>query len=265
MKANAMAFEAPIPKVYDILPPSRSDIDEVLAVLFTGPTQPTVDDFHRTPLLVRRNVVKEALTWLILNHVEYTDIKLSEEHLNQYDEDTPSCAVMWKEADSNKFAESHAVHDNEEEDGTESGPCAFTVYGITGEHLEGRTTDELKGMAAQYFNSGGKVLSIGRKDFGESIWKNPTLYPRMFPWLFPYGLGGLGTTNLSESAHKKYLLMYYDKWFQLDENFPFVSFSHEQVKSATQSGWLLADRSSFSAVADRLLNLNQKVLEDLNT
>ncbi|KAK7039290.1 hypothetical protein VNI00_010195 [Paramarasmius palmivorus] len=195
MKANAMAFEAPIPKVYDILPPPRSDIDEVLAVLFTGPVQPTVDDFHRTPLLVRRNVVKEALTWLILNHIDYTDIKLSEEHLNQYDEDTPPCAVMWKEADSNKFAESQAVHDNEEEDGTESGPCAFTVHGITGEHLEGRTTDELKGLAAQYFNNGGKVLSIGRKDFGESIWNNPTLYPRMFPWLFPYGLGGLGTAG----------------------------------------------------------------------
>ncbi|KAK7021858.1 hypothetical protein VNI00_017205 [Paramarasmius palmivorus] len=50
MKANAMAFEAPIPKVYDVLPPPRSDIDEVLAILFTGPSQPSTEDYQRTPL-----------------------------------------------------------------------------------------------------------------------------------------------------------------------------------------------------------------------
>ena len=38
----------------------------------------------------------------------------------------------------------------------------------------------------------------------------------MFPWLFPYGLGGIGTTTLSDKEHKRHLLMYHDKCFQVD-------------------------------------------------
>jgi hypothetical protein len=36
MVAHAITFESPIAKVYNILPPPISDLDEVLAVLFTA-------------------------------------------------------------------------------------------------------------------------------------------------------------------------------------------------------------------------------------
>jgi hypothetical protein len=39
-------------KIYTVLPPPIKEIDEVLAFIFTGPCQPTEDDFHRIPLLV---------------------------------------------------------------------------------------------------------------------------------------------------------------------------------------------------------------------
>ena len=52
MKANVVAFESPIPKIYSVLPPPRGDLDEVLAILFTGPSKPTSEDFSRTPFLV---------------------------------------------------------------------------------------------------------------------------------------------------------------------------------------------------------------------
>ncbi|KAK7021329.1 hypothetical protein VNI00_017431 [Paramarasmius palmivorus] len=258
-----MAFEAPIPKVYNMLPPPKEDIEEVLAILFTGPAEPTPEDFKYTPLLVRRNVVKDALTWLILNHSGYSDVQLSIDNLMQYDESLPPCAITWKVADSNRSRESGAIIDDDEEEALPDGDCQFTVHGITSEDLCKLTSDEITGIAAEYFDNGGKVLGIGRKDHGESIWKNPLLYPKMFPWLYPYGLGGFGTVALSEAVHKKYLLMYHDKRFQLDENFPIVAFSHGQVKSATQAGWLLADKSSFDAVADRLLKIDQTVLGNI--
>ena len=53
MKANVVAFESPVPKIYAVLPPPREDIEEVLAILFTGPSKPTPEDFARTPFLVR--------------------------------------------------------------------------------------------------------------------------------------------------------------------------------------------------------------------
>ena len=39
--AHAIAFESLVAKVYNILPPPVEDLDEVLAVLFTGPCKPT--------------------------------------------------------------------------------------------------------------------------------------------------------------------------------------------------------------------------------
>ena len=54
MKANVVAFESPIPKIYSVLPPPREDLDEVLAILFTGPSKPTSEDFSRTPFQLER-------------------------------------------------------------------------------------------------------------------------------------------------------------------------------------------------------------------
>jgi hypothetical protein len=71
MKANAISFQNPIPKVYDILPPPLEELDQVLACIFTGPCQPTKKDVERTPLLVRHTQVGKALQWLKLNHIDY--------------------------------------------------------------------------------------------------------------------------------------------------------------------------------------------------
>jgi hypothetical protein len=63
MHANAIMFARPALKVYPKLPPSRDEISEVLAFIFTGSVAPTQEDFNRTPILVRRHRVAEALEW----------------------------------------------------------------------------------------------------------------------------------------------------------------------------------------------------------
>ncbi|TFK59780.1 hypothetical protein BDN72DRAFT_943335, partial [Pluteus cervinus] len=95
---------------------------------------------------------------------------------------------------------------------------------------------------------------------------NPQLYPSMFPWLFPYGYGGLGTPKkipISDAEHKRHLLMYHDKRFQTDIYFPFVAFSHEQIKAATTGGFLATDRGNFDQMSERLLTLKPEVLTSL--
>ena len=52
MKANVIAFKSPIPKVYDMLPPSCAEMNEVLAILCVGPCKPTESDLSCTPFLV---------------------------------------------------------------------------------------------------------------------------------------------------------------------------------------------------------------------
>ena len=242
MKANVVAFESPVPKIYNCLPPPHEDLDEMLAILFTGPCKPTAEDFARTPFLVRRNAVIKALEWLKLNHSDYADVEILHENMLQYDEHMPPVSIEYRQSMFNKVAGGTSVFDNNEEDGTIEGDCAFTVHGLTPEVCSSMTPNALKALALRHLNSGGKVLAIGHSDRLESIWNNPQLYPKMFPWLFPYGHGGIGTTSLSHKEHKCHLLMYHDKQFQTDVNFPFVAFSHEQMMANTTQSFLLVDQ-----------------------
>ena len=180
MKAHAIAYQQPIPKVYDILPPPKAEIEEVIAIMFTGPCKPTVNDFKHTPFLVRCNHIKRALEWLILNHADCEDITFSSDNLSEYPEDMPPVSIEYKPMTHDKTPESTSVHDLEAEDGTEEGDCAFTVHGLTGQQLEIMTTNAVKIKALQHLNSRGKFLAISHGEQPESIWHNPQLYPQCF-------------------------------------------------------------------------------------
>ena len=77
------------------------------------------------------------------------------------------------------------------ENGTTEGMCLFTVHTLTSEEYDTTDTETLKALAAKHLDNGGKVLAIGHSPDPQSIWKNPKLYPQIFPWLFPYGLVAL--------------------------------------------------------------------------
>ena len=263
MKANVVAFESPVPRIYEILPPPRDDLDDVLAILFTGPCKPSEADISRTPFLVRRNHVMRALRWLKANHCDYSNIEISTKNLEGYSEIEPPVSIQYRPSNTNKASEGTSVFDTEVEDGTEEGDCSFTVHGLTGENLDTMTTMAIKAQALRHLNNQGKFLLVGQSQKLESIWNNPQLYPQMFPWLFPYGLGGIGTTRLSDKEHKRHLLMYHDKRFQVDINFPFVAFSHEQTKASTTQSFLLVDQNRFGSITDRLLNIDHSVLADI--
>ena len=137
------------------------------------------------------------------------------------------------------------------------------VHGLTGDDLDTISSSRLKALALTYLNNGGKMLAVGHSSQFESMYNNPEYYPQMFPWLFPYGAGGIGSTDLSEAAHKRYLLMYHDKRFQTDIYYPFVAFSHSQVKSSTTGAFLLAEKRRFHDITNRILSVDQKVLANL--
>src|ERR1700723_3407078 len=268
MRANAVTFANPTPKVYEKLPPHKSEMDEVLAFIYTGPCKQTKADFERTPLLVRHRKVTAALEWLILNHCDYYDLEISRENLESYDENEPPVIVDYRQSTSNKNTESIAVNDMELEDGTESGMCPFVVHGLTGEEYSTKSLKALKAIALQHLTTDGKILAVGHAKQPESIYNNPQLFPQMMPWLFPYGLGGIGNSlqhgRISDIAYKKHLLMYHDKRFQKDSHFPLIAFNHEQIKESTSGGYLLAEKPKFDEISKRLMNVDLSVLNHLS-
>ncbi|KAH7877450.1 uncharacterized protein C8R40DRAFT_1039794, partial [Lentinula edodes] len=214
--SNVIAFENPTPKIYNILPPPRKDIEEVLAIMFSGSGSPTDDDYKRALLLVRRNVVADAIHWCILNHCDYNDVLFSPDNLQGYAEDSPIVSIEFFEKHSNRNAEGVSVHDDLDDDGIEGGDCVFTVHGIVGEDLQHMSSEAQKAQAIKHLDAGRKFLRMSHAQNPESLYNNPHLYPKMFPWLFPFGLGGIGGTRLpsnklSDEKHKSLLMLYHDK------------------------------------------------------
>ena len=76
MIANAISFRHPSQRNYKTLPPPPSDLDDVIALIFSGPTPPTDDDFKQTHMLVGCKKVYEALSRLKLNHTDYADLNI---------------------------------------------------------------------------------------------------------------------------------------------------------------------------------------------
>ena len=119
-------------------------MNDVLAILFTGPCKPTLEDLKRTPFLVQRNHVAKALEWLKLNHCDYADIEISSENLDQYDEKSCPVSIEYRESNTNKVDEGTSVFDKEIEDGTEEDKCSFSVHGLTAEALDTMTTNAIR-------------------------------------------------------------------------------------------------------------------------
>ncbi len=205
MKANVICFANPISKVYNILPPPRHDLKEMLAFVFTGPCQPTNEDLRRTPLLVRRANVKDALDWLKLNHIDYYDIDISDENLEEYEENGVPVGYDYEQTETNSDPLTSAVNDDvDEEEGTESGPCPFRVHGLTSDKFADYSPKQVRAEALAHLKKQHKSLYIGQKENPEETFKNPQLYAQMFPHLFPYGLGSVGNTLYRSIANFQY-------------------------------------------------------------
>jgi hypothetical protein len=181
--------------------------------------------------------VVEALGWLKLNHEGYTDLEISQENLDSYEErDIPVVVDYRRTAEDISDAPpggTTAVFETPNEYGTKSGKCSFSVHGLR------------------------------RSELPVSMYDEVGAYPGMFPWLFPYGKGGIGHQSHSkktrELTRKRNLLRYHDKCFQVDTYFPMIAFNHEQLKAASTGSMLLAKRSIFDGVARRLSAVNYLV------
>ena len=121
MKANIVAFESPVQKIYAVLPPPCKDIDKVLAFLFTGPSKPTPETLHGCHLLVRQNPIMNVLEWLKLNHADYADIEISKENMAQT---MPPVSIEYRPAVTNKVPEGTSMYDHKDEDRTTEGDCS---------------------------------------------------------------------------------------------------------------------------------------------
>src|SRR6202451_90804 len=160
-------------------------------------------------MLVRHLNVSKALYWLKLNHIDYYDCEISEKNLASYPKDGPSVVVDYYPSSSNKNPESTSVNSSPVKPWTINGQGPSDVPSSSS--ISTKTMKTIKAIALRHLTSEGKILAIGHADTPESMNGNPQLFPSMLPWLFLYGLGGIGQTEhkhkLSSMMHKRHLLI----------------------------------------------------------
>ncbi|KIK66559.1 hypothetical protein GYMLUDRAFT_157626, partial [Collybiopsis luxurians FD-317 M1] len=225
--ANAVMFSNPSAEIYKNLPPPIAELDDIIAVIFTGPCEPHSKDFARSPFFVR-------------NYYDL-DLDIARSNLKDYPKEGVPVSIEYEVSHTNKIPEATGLDDKEGEDGTEFGHCPFRVHGLTEDRYQNMTHKQMKVEAMEFLKTGGKMLGIEHGDDMESLYNNPQLYPKMFPWLFPYGSGGIGTLNetLSDSEHIRHLLLYHDKHFQVDPEFSLIVFNHTTIKLSTTGSHLI--------------------------
>ncbi|KZV94291.1 hypothetical protein EXIGLDRAFT_715631 [Exidia glandulosa HHB12029] len=242
LTGNLICYPNPYPVLINVLPPHRDDIDDMLAIVFTGVARPTDEDKKRIPFAVRRNKVRRALDWLKRNNI-------SDANLNSF-EDGAIPTV------SNNPVESRAANDNDNS-------CPFAINGVAYDFLTADNLDAVKATTWNHMIRGGSALAVPHGPSPDTLWHNPDLFPNMFPWLFPYGVGGVCNARIqggiSEHAHKRHLLMYHDKRFQHDREFALVAFNQEQILSGSRAGAFLSTKSKFNRLVDMVLDIDHSV------
>lgn len=267
MIANVIAFEHPSKKIYQRLPMPADELTEVLSIVYTGVEPPSDSDLSRTPVLVRRKRVQDALEWLKLNHKDYADLEIDYETLNAYPLESVPIGLLrrdtWSEG-GNILAAAKSVFDNDVEEGTTSGMCPYAVSGLTAEQHGSLTTTQRKAIGLLNLKNGGSSLAVGHDSVPQSMWNNPGLYPQMYPWLFPNGYGGVGQdchlSSFGRQAHIKWLLGYHDKRFQRDAGFLIVAMNHQLIRQSSRGSFISMKRGNFARAADAIDKLDPGVL-----
>ncbi|KAF9052106.1 hypothetical protein BJ165DRAFT_1341104, partial [Panaeolus papilionaceus] len=122
------------------------------------------------------------------------------------------------------------------------------------------TSTQRKAIALQHMINGGSSLAVGHAEQPQSLYNNPSLYPQMFPWLFPYGYGGVGQNEhedlISFKKHLKWLMLYYDKRFQRDSVFCIVAFNHLSIRQSSSGSYVMIKRKNFASIADSISKLD---------
>ncbi|KAF6741985.1 hypothetical protein DFP72DRAFT_831843, partial [Ephemerocybe angulata] len=86
----------------------------------------------------------------------------------------------------------------------------------------------------------------------------------MFPWLFPYGHGGIGQdihfNRFARESHIDWLLRYHDKRFQKDSGFIIVLQNHNLIRQSSGGSFITMKRNNFTQTAETIKKLDPGVL-----
>lgn len=239
LKGHTIIYPQQPDNLASILPHPVSDTLTFICVIFVGSSRLTKGWLRNKAklLVVRREKVYNALTWLKANNPLYREVKIDHDHLQALPED-----------DVLPYHVEHVSSDDAQEtlvtrydNAVESGNITAEVPEDTLEHTHFESVviadvdthtphSQLRAVAVRHAKTKGRPfvkISHGANPVNE--FNNVDLFPILYPTLFLYGCGGFEDgahlKKISLKEHVKWLFSLRDKRFQMHYSFPFTVFN----------------------------------------
>jgi len=284
-KGNSCAHPQNTVSTAKILPRTPADVAGCISVVFTASNQSVPDAALKNVFRVRKNVVRDFLKWLQKNNPMYEDVQISDANLSMYGADGNDDALPGIQ-DRIIHNEDARVDDlfESESSGFESHPASCsqppppdqctTKHDVFIEHTgvydaDNTMTPPRRSLASglrnlkKSQNTPDLVIPRGSDPIPE--YNNPSLFPGMFPSLFPYGLGGFddNTRNVAISfqKHVEYLLDLADRRFRYHRSFLFIALNIYQRRMSHLHTWLTVKKSRFDHIAPKLAPISAERLK----
>lgn len=241
MKGHMIVYPQRPERLVNCLPRTIQDTITPICILFVGSSPPTQQWLREKakPLYVRREKVRAALVWLKHHNFLYSYICIDEDVIRTLPENdilpvnvqvlppSRSQDILLSRYDQSQppAPEDGLISDNQ------GVPPACvqspTFDSVVIADVNGRaSSNELRAAAIRHIKSkGGGYVEVPHDPSPVNEFNNPTLFPMMYPTLFPYGIGGFQlkkrATGLSMKRHVKHLFSLADRRFQ--EHYSFYS------------------------------------------
>ena len=248
-----------------ILPPSINDLLTPICVLFVGANPPTLEWLHEKakPLCVRREKVRNALNWLKKNNPLYIDIEINNDLLNSLDDNHILPYHIEHIVPSNQMETLQSRYD-ENDSADLNSDCVTAELDVNVNDIPFQNiiiTDvdghapphELRAAALRHVKQGGGYIQIPHDPTPVNEFCNPSLFPMIYPTLFPYGIGGFEDQTrdipISMRQHVKHLCGLADRRFQEHYSFMFTAFNILQRRAVLLHTSLKVRKANFNIVA----------------
>jgi len=251
-----------------VLPPSLDEVVTPVCVLFVGSSPPT-QEWLRTkasPLIIRRERVRDALRWLKQHNRLYKDITIDHDTLDRLE-----CEQMLPvhiqhvplEKSEDMLTSRYDTRHLELPEcvGSEA-PFQNVVVSDVDVHAP---SNELRAAALRHVKQqGGAYVEIPHGPAPVNEFSNPDLFPMIYPTLFPYGLGGfeqsVRMSKIGMSSHAKHLFSLADRRFQEHYSFMFSVFNVLQRRELLLHTSLRVKRSNFDSAARKFASVSPEIV-----
>ncbi|KAJ3537287.1 hypothetical protein NM688_g6714 [Phlebia brevispora] len=239
LKGNIIIHPQRPGPLVSVLPASIEDTLSLVCVIFAGTRPPTREWLrdHAKPLAARPERLRRALYWLKANNPEYRDVEIDEHILNELPQD--GMLPFSIETVSRTSAQDSAVSRYDATDQISSAaeaprqeiPSAVTFQSVVLTDVNGTApANELRAAAVRHVKEkGGAFLQYPHDPCPVNEFCDPSLLPKIFPTLFPYGVGGaehpLRKRAVSFKRHIRHLMALADDRFQVHRSFLFIVFN----------------------------------------